>query len=199
MDIVGIFSHLVKDCHFLLADDQCYTLRFKHSTFDTIDPRDIAVHYNTILYPAQVCVKTSSVKLRSNFEHSQDTHTSPKRVIYGCLSWVTWKKWPRDIGSALNIVALYPFSNHFALLYIHAKRLQLPVVRYPNSKVHGANMGPICGRQDPGGPHVGPMNFAICVNIWLIHSCGQIRRIVAQGCDYQTKFPRYEFFSYFAE
>ena len=32
---------------------------------------------------------------------------------------------------------------------------------HPDSKVHGANMGPILGRQDPGGPHVGPMNFAI--------------------------------------
>ena len=31
----------------------------------------------------------------------------------------------------------------------------------PDSKVHGANIGPIWGRQDPGGPHVGPMNFAI--------------------------------------
>ena len=31
----------------------------------------------------------------------------------------------------------------------------------PDSKVHGANMGPIWGRQDPGGPHVCPMNFAI--------------------------------------
>ena len=31
----------------------------------------------------------------------------------------------------------------------------------PDSKVHGANMGPIWGLQDPGGPHVGPMNFAI--------------------------------------
>ena len=31
----------------------------------------------------------------------------------------------------------------------------------PESKVHGANMGPIWGRQDPGGPHAGPMNFAI--------------------------------------
>ena len=30
----------------------------------------------------------------------------------------------------------------------------------PNSKVYGANMGPTWGRQDPGGPHVGPMNFA---------------------------------------
>ena len=30
-----------------------------------------------------------------------------------------------------------------------------------DSKVHGGNMGPIWGRQDPGGPHVGPMKFAI--------------------------------------
>ena len=30
-----------------------------------------------------------------------------------------------------------------------------------DSKVHGANMGPIWGRQDPGGPHVGPMDLAI--------------------------------------
>ena len=33
--------------------------------------------------------------------------------------------------------------------------------RNPDTKVHGANMGPIWGRQDPGGPHVGPMSFAI--------------------------------------
>ena len=29
----------------------------------------------------------------------------------------------------------------------------------PDSKVHGANMGPIWGRQVRGGPHVGPSNF----------------------------------------
>ena len=33
----------------------------------------------------------------------------------------------------------------------------------PDSKVHRAIMGPIWGRQDPGGSQVGPMNFAICV------------------------------------
>ena len=27
----------------------------------------------------------------------------------------------------------------------------------PDSEVNGANMGPIWGRQDEGGPHVGPM------------------------------------------
>ena len=35
---------------------------------------------------------------------------------------------------------------------------------FPDSKVHGANMGPIWGRQDPGGPHVGPKNFVIWVD-----------------------------------
>ena len=29
----------------------------------------------------------------------------------------------------------------------------------PDSKVHGANLGPIWSRQDPVGPHVGPMNY----------------------------------------
>ena len=33
----------------------------------------------------------------------------------------------------------------------------------PDSKVHGANMRPIWGRQDPGGPHVCPRNIVIWV------------------------------------
>ena len=37
---------------------------------------------------------------------------------------------------------------------------------FPDSKAHGVNMGPIWGRQDPGGPHAGPMNFAIWVIIY---------------------------------
>ena len=31
----------------------------------------------------------------------------------------------------------------------------------PDNKVDGANMGPIWGRQDQGGPHVRPMKFVI--------------------------------------
>ena len=30
-----------------------------------------------------------------------------------------------------------------------------------DSKNNGANVGPTWGRQDPGGPHVGPRNLAI--------------------------------------
>ena len=45
--------------------------------------------------------------------------------------------------------------------------LLMPLV--PDSKVHGANIGPVWGRQDPGGPHVGPMNFAIWSDYNLQH------------------------------
>ena len=45
----------------------------------------------------------------------------------------------------------------------------------PDNKVHGAYMGPTWGRQDPGGPHDGPMNLAIrketsIVNTFLIQT-----------------------------
>ena len=39
----------------------------------------------------------------------------------------------------------------------------------PDSKVHGANMGPIWGRLDRGGSHVGPMNFAIWEYTPMLH------------------------------
>ena len=35
----------------------------------------------------------------------------------------------------------------------------------PNGKIRGANLGPILGRHDKGGPHVGPMNFATWVHL----------------------------------
>ena len=44
------------------------------------------------------------------------------------------------------------------LAFVFNMYLYIP---YPDSKVHGANMGPIGDRQDPGGPHVCHMNFAI--------------------------------------
>ena len=35
------------------------------------------------------------------------------------------------------------------------------MVPIPDSKVHGANMGPTWDLSAPDGPHVGPMNLAI--------------------------------------
>ena len=52
----------------------------------------------------------------------------------------------------------YQQLNHPYVKYYNSLELFSNI---PDSKVHGSNMGPIWGRQDPGGPHVGPMNFAI--------------------------------------
>ena len=45
-------------------------------------------------------------------------------------------------------------TSHHTLLDRHAQTA-------PDSKVHGAEMGPTWGQQDPGWPHDGSMNFAI--------------------------------------
>ena len=56
----------------------------------------------------------------------------------------------------------YHAVQNCALLY----RINcLCIHRPPDSKVHEANMVPIWGRQDPGGPRVGPMNLAIWVKL----------------------------------
>ena len=61
-----------------------------------------------------------------------------------CLDWIISKEQTHQIIS--NVTA--------TCTTVHG---------YPDNKVHGANMGPIWGRPDPGGPHVGPMNLAIWV------------------------------------
>ena len=42
---------------------------------------------------------------------------------------------------------------------------------FPDSKVHGANMGPTWVLSAPDGPHVGPMNLAIRVPLMHIRPC----------------------------
>ena len=74
---------------------------------------------------------------------------------------------------------------------------------YPDSKVHGTNMGPIWGRQDPGGPHVGPMNFVIWVSlvvIWddtlLIQTYTKTRYLFTYGQRLVTLFPYHDITCY---
>ena len=54
-------------------------------------------------------------------------------------------------------------------------------VSIPDSKVHGPNMGPTWGRQDPGGPQVDPMK----IDIWVFFSAA-LR--LATGHSFQSKY-----------
>ena len=48
----------------------------------------------------------------------------------------------------------------------YVQRSRYICINNTNSKVHGAYMRPTWGRQDPGGPHVGPMILAIWECMW---------------------------------
>ena len=52
----------------------------------------------------------------------------------------------------------------------------------PDSKVCGANVRPTWGRQDPGGPHVGPMILAI----WVVLLSPQFKKMVAPNFAHAT-------------
>ena len=82
--------------------------------------------------------------------------------------------WLLLVPSHLNCPNKSRESCLYSIILIIAKPLQrlsqgVVIFRaatnhFPDSRVHGANIGPIWGRRDPGGPHVGPMNFAIWVS-----------------------------------
>ena len=64
---------------------------------------------------------------------------------------------PTNAGPVYVLYANLIVTVHVrvALIAVYA------LLSIPDSKVHGANMGPIWGRQDSDGPHVGPMNLVI--------------------------------------
>ena len=49
------------------------------------------------------------------------------------------------------------------MFHVNIKWSRTPkfAISNPDNMVRGANIGPIWGRQDPDGPHIGPMDFAI--------------------------------------
>ena len=81
---------------------------------------------------------------------------------YIVWTWIDYM-WP-DIYVYIS-VCIYDQGKPLVMIpemYVMWSLEQRKQVNVPDSdKVHGTHMGPIWGRQDPGGPHVGPMNFAI--------------------------------------
>ena len=86
--------------------------------------------------------------------------------------------WPVNLGlDRMPLLSLlYSMSCYISSTYERMSTI-------PDSKVHGANMGRIWGQQDPGGPHVGPMNVVIWDTIGLGHSC-YLTYISTQGIEY---------------
>ena len=90
------------------------------------------------------------------------------------------------------IIHLCHYSNHWSLnrhctwnmgwvftsRCLNTLTFQLAFAYLPLiAKVHGANMGPSWGRQDPGGPHFDLMNFAI----WVLRYLSKRYQIICFG------------------
>ena len=112
---------------------------------------------------------------------SHDADLTPLNCNEGKLHCRTPRIW-KNSGSA----------DVFSVLFI-SKRWEISLINYasnywhlpvdegrllPANKVHRANMVPIWGRQDPVGPHVGPMNLVIWV---LPDKPGGCRRQISRG------------------
>ena len=94
--------------------------------------------------------------------------SSVSMPIVSEMAWATqWPCWP---GTPIGVRHYDGVRCANRSPLIGQQNLQpFPVISLaantcPDSKVRGANMGPIWGRQDPGGPHVGPMNLTIRVD-----------------------------------
>ena len=73
--------------------------------------------------------------------------------------------------------------------------LELPN-NHPDSKVHGANMGPTWVLSAPDGPHIGPMNLAIraniqptCIDESIKHLESSVRKSLRQHWELHQGFP----------
>ena len=84
-------------------------------------------------------------------------------------------KWQKFVCFSANInMGFFPCDATDPLLntshrFISSQNRYLILLSVPDSKVQGANMGPIWGWQDPGGPHAVPKNFAIWWGFLFYH------------------------------
>ena len=84
-----------------------------------------------------------------------------------CLSKQSWGRWfetlLRPLWHHRNVMKCWGLLIHLCQwscsLFIHIMACQLGA--NPDSKIHGANMGPTWVLSAPDGPHVGAMNLAI--------------------------------------
>ena len=91
-----------------------------------------------------------------------------KHIFCGlCIEYFLWNflkfNDARPLWWLPTLVQLIAWSQQAIGHYLNQWRLPSPMMPYPDSKAHGANIGPIWVLLAPGGPQVGPMTLAIRV------------------------------------
>ena len=116
------------------------------------------LEWNVLYFPlnfTEICSNESNYQYANIGIDDDLLQNRQQSIIWTNVSLVYW-----HIYASLGVNGLIHFTYQ--------------VIQDPDSKVHGANKGPIWGRQDPGGPHVGPMNFFIWGHFKLCFNCGNL-------------------------
>ena len=128
------------------------------------------IHYNDVILTTMASEITSLTDVNSTAYSDAYQRKHQSSVSLAFVWGIHRDRWiPRTKGQSHMI--LLPLLK-VTFTYAHRREdqdwdLQICILSLPYSKVHGAHMGPIWGRQVTGGPTVGPMNFAILVTIYI--------------------------------
>ena len=124
----------------------------------------VRCHYNAV--SCNMIFHTSLHWLTQNINQrldSQKTLHSSSSLSYGVSIVKIWgENWPCYNGTTLYLSTQPPTGLHNHL---------------PDSKVHGANMGPTWVLSAPDGPQVGPINLAINVPSYLLPHHNPLHRL----------------------
>ena len=119
---------------------------------------------------------------------------SSREVVNRWRKWQTssWRCEPRSAAKLsrtppcgkLRVWAANQWRTNYR---VFRNYYQSHISRIPHSKVHGANMGPIWGRQDPGGSHVGHRDLAIWDRIMSLYISLKEKRLAAPDYQFWTQ------------
>ena len=132
-------------------------LKFQWSEFVAPMVADSNQSPSSIIHP--LCVLCNPSLTFHVYIHP-NLHTAQSPLQYA------WRTWQVEYIPGIIVVVLW--NKNVIMLTIFVIDC---TQRTPDSKVHGANMGPTWVLLSPGGPHVGPMNLAIwdLLSTWWHH------------------------------
>ena len=140
------------------------TMVFLHALLKTICDRLPATWQQIMIlltHTYWIIAQVSPLILWSHFGRMLQSHSLPVRLWeeVSCMQRIQDHKESSFQGSFMHCWLESKSINHWK---IHPKtNMQFLQIRNPDSKVHGANMGPTWVLSAPDGPHVGPMNLAV--------------------------------------